>query len=95
VQYAPWPNLSAHKTSHSRDLQRLISVRQPVNELMRCLSTTVGDVGRWDGFVQKGQRKIAVMLHLRSSREKVAEGLESQAIASVIVECRSTAETSR
>jgi hypothetical protein len=43
----------------------------------------------------KGQRKIAVMLHLRSSREKVAEGLESQAIASVIVECRSTAETSR
>jgi hypothetical protein len=52
VQYAPWPNLLAHKTSHSRDLQRLISVRQPVNELMRCLSTTVGDVGRWDGFVE-------------------------------------------
>lgn len=47
-----------------------------------------------DSF-RRVKEKVAVMLHLTSSREKVAGGLESQAIASVIVECRSTAETSR
>jgi hypothetical protein len=26
-----------------------------------------GDVGRWDGFVHKGQRKVAVMLHLKAA----------------------------
>lgn len=34
------------------------------------------DVGRLDGFVHKGQRKIVVMVYLRPSREQVAGGLE-------------------
>jgi hypothetical protein len=54
-----------------------------------------GDVGRWDGFVHKGQRKVAVMLHLRPSREQVAGGLEARQFASVIAECRPTAGDGR
>jgi hypothetical protein len=32
------------------------------------------------GFVHKGQRKVAVVLHLRPSREQAAGNLESQAL---------------
>jgi hypothetical protein len=35
-------------------------------------------MGKWDGFVYMGQRKVAVMLHLRLSREQVAESLEAR-----------------
>ena len=37
-----------------------------------------GDVGRWDGLVHKGQRKIVMKLYLRPSREQVAGGLEAR-----------------
>jgi hypothetical protein len=39
-----------------------------------------GDVGRWDGFVHKARRKVAVVRHPRPSRELVAGDLESQAL---------------
>lgn len=38
-----------------------------------------------------GQRKVAVMLHLRPSREQVAEGLGARQFASTITECRTMA----
>jgi hypothetical protein len=39
-----------------------------------------GDLGRWDGFVHKARRKVAVVPHPKPSREQVAEDLESQVL---------------
>jgi hypothetical protein len=52
-----------------------------------------GDVGRWDRFVHKGQRKVAVMLHLGPPREQAAGRLETRQFASVIAECKPTGGT--
>jgi hypothetical protein len=51
----------------------------------------VGDVGRRDGFVRKGPKEVAVMLHLRPSHVKVTGSPGSQVISSAIAECRLTA----
>ena len=45
------------------------------------------------GFVHKGQRKVAVVLHLRPSREQIAGTRKARHFASVIDKCRPTAET--
>ena len=39
-----------------------------------------GEVGRWDGFVRKAQRKVAVVPHPKLLRGQVAGDLESQAL---------------
>jgi hypothetical protein len=45
---------------------------------------------RWDGFVRKSERKVAVMLHLKQSREQVSGPWKARHFVRVISECGPT-----
>jgi len=54
------------------------SIAEPACQ--RADTAFVGEVRRWDGFVRKAQRKVAVIPHPKLLREQVAGDLESQAL---------------